>query len=216
MGSLRNRISDISTSLTFAPIAALFPVFAWAAWNWELNPSKMAILFLTLLITVWAAMVPSKMLGGFRHRGWSRILFALLGAGVGTVVYWFQGASVPELVSNTSPRLNGTESYWQGNLYLGHDTWRPWVGHVIFFSAFFFLMKWVPLVDRQREKRFSVEPMLAAGFWCLVLWFVGIWFEFPSKLVWVSAIATPLVLQLSAPWTPPAAAVRRPVRRVLR
>ena len=79
-------------------------------------------------------------------------------------------------------------------------------GHLSYFAVAFFALRWWKMTDRRRGQRFSFGPLLAAGFWALLLLLVwpGLW---RGAVVLVLAAA---VVQLVSPWEqPPPAASRR-------
>ena len=63
-------------------------------------------------------------------------------------------------------------------------------------------MRWWKLTDRRRKYWFSLFPVLASGFWALVLSFVWPWLDQP--LYGAAALVTAsMIVQWVSPWEPP-------------
>jgi len=81
-------------------------------------------------------------------------------------------------------------------------------GHLAYYALALFVLRWWKLADRRRAHRFSFAPILAAGFWGLVLLLV--WQEpWRGTLVLTTAAA---IVQLVSPWEQPPPPVTRRMR----
>jgi hypothetical protein len=81
-------------------------------------------------------------------------------------------------------------------------------GYLAYYALAFFVLRWWKLADRRRAHRFSFAPVLAAGFWGLVLLLV--WQEpWRGTLVLTTAAA---IIQLVSPWEQPPPPLARRMR----
>ena len=122
-----------------------------------------------------------------------RLLMLMIGMGVGVVPIFID----PQLPENWEPLTqSGAMKAIPPSVVDG----------MCYFGLAFFALRWWRMADRRRAHRFSLAPILGAGFWAfapLLIW--------PSQ--WPSAMAlvlTAAVVQLVSPWeAPPPPATRR-------
>jgi len=75
-------------------------------------------------------------------------------------------------------------------------------------SPAFFALRWWKIADRLRAHRFSLVPILAAGFWAVVL--LVLWPHAESPRGAVALVLTAVIVQWVSPWeAPPLPAVKR-------
>jgi hypothetical protein len=67
-----------------------------------------------------------------------------------------------------------------------------------YFGLAFFAVRWWKMADRHRPQRFSFAPILAAGFWAVVLLPVWPWPQPPHGAV--ALVLTAAIVQLVSPW----------------
>ena len=78
--------------------------------------------------------------------------------------------------------------------------------YLCYFALVFLALRWWKMTDRRRPQRFSFAPILATGFWALVL--LLIWQHL--KLEAVALVLASAIVQLASPWQqPPPPAARR-------
>jgi len=73
--------------------------------------------------------------------------------------------------------------------------------YLSYFGLAFFALRWWRMADPQRPQRFSLFPVLAAGFWAYVLLFLWPWPETPSGVI--ALVMTSVIVQLVSPWEEP-------------
>jgi hypothetical protein len=153
-------------------------------------------------------LVPAKLWNGRPgDSGYRRIIMMLLGLAIGAGALWLdygtEGLGPKRSVwtlSSSDPRpiTFGSE----------HHGVPLAAGYLSYFALAFFAMRWWKLADRQRGQRFSLGPILAAGFWTFVLWAVWARPQMPPGMLPLLLAAA--IIQLVSPWEPaPTPALRR-------
>jgi len=151
------------------------------------SPYTLTTIFFLLVTTCWAILVPAKFWVARSGDAWTRRLIMLgLGGVVGLTSLWLT-ARWPEVVMTDA----------EGFSYLPLLKWSE-AGVMTYFALAFFALRWWKLTDRRRAHRFSFAPILAAGFWGLVL--LIIWDE-PLRGTLVLTMSSAIV-QLVSPWEP--------------
>jgi hypothetical protein len=146
-------------------------------------------------------LVPSKVWTAQPGDGWSRRLtLIVLGSLIGAGVLWLDGWSPRWAAPGSSITLGPNDSIglWQPNrrgLVTG-------AGYLTYFGLALGALRWWRMTDRRRKSWFSLFPVLAAGFWSLVLSFVWPWEQQPmfGAMALVTASA---IVQWVSPWEPP-------------
>src|SRR5207253_2482162 len=161
--------------------------------------------FLTVA-TCWAVLVPAKVWNNRRGDSWARrIVMMGLGVGVGLAAVWLDGWGVlptPGSADDSVPVVKTALSF-----PFEATSWTL-AGHLAYFALALFVLRWWKLADRRRAHRFSFAPILAAGFWGLVL--LSVWQEpWRGTLVLTTAAA---IIQLVSPWEQPPPPVARRMR----
>lgn len=83
-------------------------------------------------------------------------------------------------------------------------------GYLAYFGLVLAVLRWWRVTDRRRSSRFSFFPVLAAGFWGLVLLVVWPWPEPPLGVGAVVMAAA--IVQLVSPWEQPPPPTAKRVR----
>jgi hypothetical protein len=84
-----------------------------------------------------------------------------------------------------------------------------------YYALAFFALRWWRMTSRRRPQRFSFAPILAAGFWGVVLLLLIRPQPQPSPVVVVPAVVLVMaatIVQLVSPWEQPPAPTARRVR----
>jgi hypothetical protein len=208
--TFRGRVAELGTSLVLAPLFAAVGTTLWTAlagtlWQmpgqtWHLTDVG-TFFFLTVAVC-WAVLIPARLWSGRRGDVWlRRLVMLLLGAGVGVLALWLEGwlPRLPqgELAGGPAPVISSplpTGGYADVAAYLSY------------FGLVFFVPRWWRMADPRRSQRFSFAPILAAGFWSLILLLV--WPQ-PMRGA-VALVLASIVLQLVSPWEPaPVPAAKR-------
>lgn len=165
--------------------------------------------FLTVAVC-WAVLIPAKIWDG--RPGDSsvrRAVMLVLGLLVGLGAMWLDGWTLPQQNLEDGVIMVGDMPM------LGDgDSLTVAAGYLSYFGLSLFALRWWRLADRTRAHRFSLAPILGAGFWAVVLLLVWPWSHVPSPQGAVALVLSSVIVQLVSPWEapPPAAAKRMRLR----
>ena len=162
--------------------------------------------FFLTVATCWAVLIPSKLWSGRSgDSGVRRTVMMLLGLLVGLSAVWLDGWSFATLPAETP--ASGAAAY-PFPFFRDREGLAAAAGYLSYFGLAFFALRWWKLADRLRPHRFSLVPILAAGFWALVLLFV--WPNPQSPRGAVALVLAAVIVQWVSPWeAPPLPAVKR-------
>jgi hypothetical protein len=151
-------------------------------------------------------LIPAKFWNNRRGDSWARrIIMMGLGVGVGMAAIWLDGWRMPPPLVDVADDLVVTAQATLGPFELPRVSLA---GHLAYYALGLFVLRWWKLADRRRAHRFSFAPILAAGFWGLVLLLV--WQDpWRGTLVLTTAAA---IIQLVSPWEQPPPPLARRVR----
>jgi hypothetical protein len=206
--SLRGQAAELCGSLAMAAILAVVSTTLWTALA-QGTVDRMEVLqeyFLTVA-TCWAVLIPAKFWNNRRGDSWARrIIMMGLGVGVGLAAIWLDGWRMPPPLGEVGEELFLPA---QAALAFPFEVSRGTLaGYLAYYALALFVLRWWKLADRRRAHRFSFAPILAAGFWGLVLLLV--WQEpWRGTLVLTTAAA---IVQLVSPWEQPPPPLARRVR----
>jgi hypothetical protein len=161
--------------------------------------------FLTVAVC-WAVLVPAKLWDGRPgDSSLRRSVMLVLGLIVGLGGLWLDGWSWQSLLPQDEAVVQA------GIPMLGEgDGLMVAAGYLSYFGLSLFALRWWRMADRLRAHRFSLAPILAAGFWALVLLLVWPWAQVPSPHGAVALVLAAVIVQLVSPWeTPPPATAKR-------
>jgi hypothetical protein len=219
--SVRGQVGELSGSMAMAAVLAVLTTTLWAAVLRSGESTWIGPTFFTTVALSWAVLVPGKFWDERVGDGWSRrLVMMLMGALVGLGALWLNGwtPDVGRFLRTLDP--GGTVD--DALLSAGSDqaTVALGAGYVSYFGLLFGLMRWWRLTDRRRKAWFSVFPVLAAGFWGLLLMFVWPGFAHlppfgnggPPPYGLVAAVTAAAVVQWVSPWQAPAPALPKRLR----
>jgi hypothetical protein len=195
--SLRGQVGELCGSMALAAIFAGMATMLWSASGSLKELSDIGSAFYLTVATCWAVLVPAKFWATARGDGWTRrIVMMGLGTLVGLTALWLDGRQIPFLDPPAvleTPSVASSGSLSLANGFVEAST------YVSYFALAFFAVRWWKMADRRRSQRFSFGPILAAGFWSLVL--LALWQQpWRGALVLTTAAA---IIQLVSPWEPP-------------
>jgi eukaryotic-like serine/threonine-protein kinase len=203
----KERLSELSTSIATAPLAAVPVVGAWALFQ-ALFMTKvdwfglMPMFAITVLLS-WAVMIPGKISERKKRRGgWARMG---LGAVVGLAAFWLAGWSLPQAVADGAA-IPASESYLAGTVQASPGTIEHLIGYVLLFSLALGMSAWTDYTRRRRKERFTLGPVFVAGLIAFLLWLgwnIFIHSDQPPGYMLVALAGTAGVVQMVSPWTPP-------------
>jgi hypothetical protein len=206
---MRGHVAELSGSLASAALVAVLFATLWAAVGRIRDLYWLGSLFFLTVAICWAVLIPAKFWGG-RGDAWGRrAIMMVLGAVVGLGAMWLEG---------WFPTLPGPDPLvekvgWEQRSWLAlpsHDAIATAAGYLSYFGLAFCALRWWKMADRRRSHRFSFFPVLAAGFWGLVLLFI---WPNPDYTLGAGALVTAAaVIQLVSPWEEPPPPPARRVR----
>jgi hypothetical protein len=195
--SLRAQIGELCGSLAMTVIFALMAALVcWATVARAAHPTEIGAVFFLTVATCWAILVPAKFWTDRRGDWWTRrVVMMVLGGAVGFMALWVDGWS-PGLPSPEPPRGPANRLYSAN----ASDGLPEMASYLSYFALAFFALRWWRMADRRRSHRFSFAPILAAGFWGIVLLSLVQVQPWRGALVLVLASA---IVQLVSPWEQP-------------
>ena len=204
LASWRARLAELSSSLAMAAVLSGLLAVLYAA----LAPGQKwsditAVMFLTIAVC-WGVLVPAKMWTSATGDSWTRrIVMMMVGAGVGMMGLWLNGWT-PEAYPMEWERI----SYMFGREVRPQDHFSLAAKFVSYFAVGLTVLRWWRMADRNRASRFSCFPVIAAGFWAMVLYP----FLWPGNTPdgAIALVTAAVIIQWVSPWEqPPPKAARR-------
>jgi hypothetical protein len=203
--STGRRLGELCGSMILSVLFAALTLPLWATLGKAddpMDPSGVITLSTVFFLTVaacWAILVPAKLWTERPGDPWTRRLIMLgLGGLIGLLSLWLS-ARWPDVAGAPETDANG------GGLPV---LWTE-AGSLTYYAAAFFALRWWRLADRRRPQRFAVAPVLAAGFWGLVL--LPLIRPHPWRGALVVVLAA-VIVQLTSPWEEPPPPATRKVR----
>jgi hypothetical protein len=206
--SFRGQVAELCGSLALAAVFAAVATTLWASIGQISDMNEIGAEYFLTVATCWAVLIPAKLWSNRRGDSWARrIVMMTFGMAVGLGALWLDGW-VPQL-----PVGEPAGSPVQSRLAARFPTSTALpniAGYLSYFALAFFALRWWKLADRRRPHRFSLGPVLVAGFWGLVL--LVFWSDpWRGTLVLTTSAA---IIQLVSPWEqmPPPVARRMRLR----
>jgi hypothetical protein len=208
--SLRGQVAELSGSLALAVLlAALLSTLCAAVVRTNDLSWIGALFFLTVAIS-WGVLIPAKFWTGRNGDSWVRRVVMLgMGVLIGACALWLNGWSprTPS-VGSTVLILDGDHSPEQWLVYATREGISVGAGYLSYFALALCALRWWKMTDRYRSHRFSCFPLLAAGFWGLIL--LPICWPGGEPYGVVALVMSSIIVQLVSPWEqPPPPSVKR-------
>jgi eukaryotic-like serine/threonine-protein kinase len=207
--TVRCQMAELCGSLAGAALLAVLFAVVWTAFGRQTDLPWVASLFFHTVAVSWVVLTVTKGWPARVHESAARRLVMLVaGASVGIGALWLNG---------WLPRLPPANVVW-----LGEDVNSPRyleslavgggiavaAGYLAYFGLAFCLLRWWKLTDRQRSSRFSFFPVLATGFWAVVLLLLWPWSEPPLGAA--ALVMASVIVHVVSPWEqPPPPAAKR-------
>ncbi len=204
---LRTQVAELCGSMALSTLFAALVVTLWAAVGHTSDLTELAAHFFLMVAVCWAVLVPAKLWTASGEKGdsWSRrTMLMIVGGALGLGALWLDGWAPPRLVG---PEGEGQVAMPAGVLAANGGLAEA-AGSLSYFALAFFALRWWKLADRRRSHRFSLAPILAAGFWGGAL-VALVWPNWQAVIVLMAAAA---IIQLVSPWEQPAPVVARRCR----
>src|SRR5205823_5941656 len=130
------------------------------------------------------------------------LVLMVIGTLIGAGVLWLNGWTPHWAPPGTAVNLGPGESLglWQPN---GRGLVKG-AGYLAYFGLSLAALRWWRLADRRRKSWFSLFPVLAAGFWALVLSVVfWPWSQQQQMFGAMALVTASAIVQWVSPWEPP-------------
>jgi hypothetical protein len=201
--SLREQLTELFGSLSLTVLFAALATVLWAALGQKSDVAALGNVFFLTVGASWAILIPAKFWTQRRGDSWARrIIMMLMGGVLGLGALWLDGWTPGQTADPaTVPTAGGAL------VPLFPSDVVTEASYFSYYALAFFALRWWRMTDRRRSHRFSFAPILAAGFWGLVLLLLVRPQHWPGALVLVLASA---IVQLVSPWEqPPPPATKR-------
>lgn len=198
----RDTVTDASGAALKAPIFAAVALVPYALLTHTTDWLALGKIFAVTVALCWCVIVGSAGAGSDVPDSWGRRLrLGGLGMLVGMLAFWLDGWDLPRAATSDTP---SAERYVFGKLEMQPEAAKAGWHYLCYFGAVLTAGKWWRTAARDRDERFSVFPLLAAGVWGLVLSFLWPW---QVGSVWAGGVM-PLIfaamaVQFASPWVPP-------------
>ena len=196
-------LAAIFTAVFTTCIAIFAPEFFGAhGAGGSLDPALIGLFSGTALSASWCLLGVTKLLEGRKlDFGMRRVIQLLMGLVVGEIAWGLSQLLYVEIPDTREAPFRSINSQ-----PLMTEIGPTWLGYMVFFGLLFALRRWWWHTDSFRPKRFRIMSVLLTMLVAAGLMFT---FEFALGwgLVWAAVISS--VVQLSAPWTPPATRVAK-------
>jgi len=205
--SLRGQLAELSGSLALAAVlasllAVLYAALAGGGQRWT---DIGTVMFLTIAVC-WGVLVPAKLWSGkIGDSLGRRLVMMVVGAVIGLGGLWLNGWS-----ANAYPMEWERISFVLGRDIRPQDHFSLAAKFVSYFAVGLTVLRWWRLADRNRAHRFSCFPVIAAGFWAMVLY----------PFLWpgarpdgaIALVTAAVIIQWVSPWEQPAPKTARRLR----
>ncbi len=195
----RGLVSELCGSMALTVVFAGVGVALWATLQRVQEANVVSSAFFLTVAASWAVMIPAKLWTERRGDNWARrVVMLLLGAGVGVLALWLDGWNLPLLNPSPPTTLPDGTSIPAALL---PATMGKELSYLTFYGLAFFALRWWKMTDRRRGQRFSVAPVLAAGFWAILLMMF-----LRARADWHTVLVlglTSAIVQLVSPWRQP-------------
>jgi hypothetical protein len=190
----RDRAVGQLGAVVFAPVIAALGLIPYAlvvttTHVGQADWMSLAKTFLVTTAATWAVLIGSGLSKFKSEDGWGRRLrLGLLGMGVGVIGFWLDGWTVPQTSHS--------------------DSFPTAVRYLLYFGGVMAAGRWWRATARDRKERFSLFPVVAAGFWSSVLLFLWPWESGTAAGGIIPIVVAVIAAQAVSPWTPPAVAIQ--------
>lgn len=208
------QMGELTGSLALAAVLAGLFGTIWARVDGPGNLWQIGSGFYLTVAACWAVLIPAKFWEcRVGDSGLRRAIMMVLGIGLGVFALWLEGWSYDtwsaEAVSSTASAGGVVRQYGPATpepaasemASQGREGIAAAAGYLSYFGLALFSMRWWRMADRVRRSRFSLTPVLGAGFWALALLLVWPWPRYPHGAV--ALVLASVIVQLVSPWEPP-------------
>jgi hypothetical protein len=196
--SFRGQVGELAGSMFLATVLSLLATLPWASLlQWK--PTLLGSLFFATVGVCWAVLIPTKFWGRPAPGGGMgrRLCLAALGLLLGLSALWLDGWDVKwdRDIAAQRPGLSPMLELVDENGLTAS------VGYLTYFGLALGAVRWWRLTDRRRKSWFSLFPVLAAGFWALLL--LVFWPSAEPMFGAAALVMSAAIVQWVSPWEPP-------------
>ncbi len=201
--TIRDRLTGLLGALLLAPAIAALGLVPYGLLSNPSDSTGLMKMFLVTTALAWAVLLGSGQSTFRSSDGWARRLrLGVLGLMVGTLAFWLDGWVMPR--GGPAQAVTSADSFMFGTIAMPADVFSTGVRYLLYFGGVMAAGRWWRSTARDRKERFSLFPLLAAGFWSGALLFLWPW-EAGSPAGGIVPIVLAIVaVQAVSPWTPSA------------
>lgn len=199
----RDRLNDLSTAMVKAPFIIALLMIPYGFVTKHDDVATLGQVFLASSLLSWIVLIGTQGDSARTSNPWAkRLKLALLGAGAGLAVFWLEGWAFPPPGSESLPTGRG---YLSGVYQVAPEVIDAAVRYLFYFGAVLGAGRWWKATARDRKERFSLFPLIAAGFWASILLFLWPWSSGSSPITGglVPMLMTLVAVQVASPWSAP-------------
>ena len=201
--TFRDRLTGMLGSLLLVPAIVALGLVPYGLLA---NPSDWTGLMKLFLVTTalaWAVMIGSGAATFRSPDGWARrARLGALGLLVGLLAFWLDGWTMPR--SSGGQPSTSSQAYLFGTVTMPTDAFSTGVRYLLYFGVALAAGRWWRAAARDRKERFSLFPLLAAGFWSGALLFLWPWEAGSPAMGIVPIVLAIVAVQAVSAWTPSA------------
>ncbi|MBY0521799.1 MAG: serine/threonine protein kinase [Gemmataceae bacterium] len=210
--SFRAQVAELSGSMALAGVLALLLGLLYLAlsnsFNWQVSSlTEIGSLFFLTVGISWAVLIPAKLWDGRAGDTWTRrVVMMVLGAAVGAGALWSTGWEAGAIGGPTPEQLPFVKKAGASP----RNDLSVAAGYLSYFALSLCMLRWWKMADRHRSQRFSCFPVLAAGFWALLL--LCVWPRGETPYGAIALVTAAVIVQWVSPWEQPPPPLARRLR----
>jgi hypothetical protein len=182
----KDRVVGQFGAVVFAPVVAAVGMAPYALIAGTVEWLALGKMFLVTTGAAWAMLIGSGTARYGSDDSWGRRLrLGGIGMAVGALAFWLDG--------------------WTGPATAHDDVFPTAVRYLLYFGGVMAAGRWWRATARDRKERFSLFPVVAAGFWSAVLLFLWPWASGGASNGVVPLVLAAIAVQAVSPWSPPVA-----------
>jgi eukaryotic-like serine/threonine-protein kinase len=198
----QGKLRELAPGLASLPLIAIPGALVWGFVNHSLDWSVITPVFLVTIAIASAILIPAKFWDG-SGKGPSRFVMLFLGLLIGAGVFWLDGWPFPKILMRDDPAPPTDKSFFGGTVQSDPDALQAMIGYMLYFGIALGAVRWWQAADRRREERFTLFPMLVAGFWGTVLLLLSHVAIIPPMYAIIALAGAAGAVQIVSPWVPP-------------
>ena len=201
--TFRDRLTGMMGALLAAPLVVAMGLVPYGLLANASDWTGLMKLFLVGTTLAWAILLGSGRATFRSSDGWSRrVRLGALGLLVGAFAFWLDGWTMPRAAGVQT--VTSADAYLFGTVTMPADSFSTGIRYLLYFGGVLAAGRWWRAAARDRKERFSLFPLLAAGFWSAALLFLWPWEAGSPAAGIVPIVIAICAVQAVGPWTPTA------------